>query len=171
MTCQNGKYRPSLSISESEGEIFVDSRQANEALKSIDAAEARLAGALKCPPWRHAAFGVVMATFIFALTVPSPIFAPAFLFAIVGVVWLLAYDRRTSGIFTHGLKSGPTLPIVVVLIIVMIALALIAIPARQIPFPSLRSMLCTGTAFIIATAASVLAKRIVVASLRKGIGQ
>jgi|SRR6185312_12053228 len=85
--------------------------QATDALTALDAkraAEAQLARACNCPPWRHAVFGLLMG----ALVV-SPAFEQTIRFAIlVGILCciplIIRSDRKRMGMFINGYRRGKT---------------------------------------------------------------
>ncbi len=142
--------------------------EARAALAAVDCAKARLAEAMACPPWRHAAFGALMASLVLAVTVPSPWLLPIQIVSFAGMVLLLRHDRVRYGVFVNGYRRGRTLPVTLGLLAAELGIVLLALPARQLPFPSPRGLACVAAAFLIATLASVLFQRVWIAEIRVG---
>jgi hypothetical protein len=148
----------------------MDSKQAREALDAVQGAREQLAQAVDCPPWRHAAFGAVMAAMIAANAVPRPFFAPLFVVSMAATVWLALGDRRRSGTFVNGWRPGRTLPLSGGLFVVLLSLIFMARRGRSEVLLTSQGLLAIALAFVIGTAASVLWQRIYLAELRAGAG-
>lgn len=142
--------------------------EARAALDAMGSANAGLADAMACPPWRHAAFGVLMASLVLAVTVPSAWFLPIQIVSLAGLILLLRHDRARYGVFVNGYRRGRTLPVTLALLAAELGIVFLAVPARHLPFPSVRGLACIAAAFAIATAASVLFQRIWIAEIRAG---
>ena len=146
----------------------MDETEAQAALTAMEQANEWLAGAMDCPPWRHAAFGAVMAAIVAAAG-----FREYFIFfylpAMLGVVLLVRSDRRRTGTFVNGWRRGKTLPLSIVLMGVMLVLIFAEIHARLAGLSAGTRISIGGVAFAIATAASVIFQRIYLAELRKDL--
>jgi hypothetical protein len=95
------------------------------ALEAKQYAEAQMARAANCPPWRHAIFGLMMggliATPAFATPIPFGILA-----GILCLIPLIIHsDRKRMGMFINGYRRGKTR--VVAFGIVAVELALYAV--------------------------------------------
>ena len=81
---------------------------ARSALEAKHYAEAQMAKAANCPPWRHAIFGLMMgglvATPAFALPVRIAILVA--LLAVIPIIVLS--DRKRMGMFINGYRRGKT---------------------------------------------------------------
>lgn len=148
----------------------MDRNEAREALDAVDGAREQLARAMHCPPWRHAAFGVVMATLIAANAVPRLFFAPLFVVAMAATVWLVRGDRRRTGTFVNGWRRGRTLPLSGGLFVVLLALIFMARRGRSEVFVTAQGLLAIGLAFAVGTLVSVVWQRVYLAELRSGAG-
>lgn len=148
----------------------MDHTEAREALDAVQGAREQLARAVDCPPWRHAAFGAVMAALIAANVVPRPFFAPLFIVSMAATVWLTLGDRRRSGTFVNGWRRGRTLPLSGGLFVALLGLIFVARHGRAEMAVSSEGLLAIALAFVIGTAASVLWQRIYLAELREGAG-
>jgi hypothetical protein len=86
----------------------MDTIDARSALEAKQSAEAQMARAAICPPWRHALFGLMMGTLV-----SSPAFDMPLRVLIVGSVLLMIpvivhYDRKRMGMFINGYRRGKT---------------------------------------------------------------
>lgn len=85
--------------------------ESSDALSALDAkraAEAQIAKAANCPPWRHAVFGLLMGALV-----ASPAFDTlpriAILIAILACIPLIIHsDRKRTGMFINGYRRGKT---------------------------------------------------------------
>lgn len=148
----------------------MDSNEARQALDAVQGAREHLAQAMDCPPWRHAAFGAVMATLIAANAVARPFFAPLFVISMAATVWLVRGDRRRTGTFVNGWRRGRTLPLSGGLFVVLLALIFMARRGHSDVFVTPQGLLAIGLAFAIGTITSIAWQRVYLAELRGGTG-
>lgn len=144
----------------------------NDAIEALGAAQGardRLAESMTCPPWRHAAFGAVMAAMIAANALPRAFHAPLFIGAMAAAVWLVRDDRRRTGTFVNGWRRGRTLPLPGGLFAVMIALIFMARRGTSELFLTGQGALAIALAFVIGTGASVVWQRVYLAELGSGL--
>jgi hypothetical protein len=99
----------------------------NEARAALDAAQDATSSLVEtaraaCPPWRHAAFALVMALLVLSTGLPLPWRLALFLTGMIGTGWLAAWDRRRSGIFVNGFRRGATRPVALALLGMMLVL-------------------------------------------------
>lgn len=135
--------------------------EARAALDGIDDVQRALAlKATHCPPWRHAAFGLVMALLVlgqgFGLAVQMPLLA----FAMLGVVLLVTDDRRRYGVFINGYRKGRTRLVSVALVIAMLVVMGGEIHARVAGLSLATKLGLAGVAFAVAVGASVAWSRV-----------
>lgn len=83
----------------------------SEALSALDAkraAEAQMARAANCPPWRHAVFGLMMggliASFAFAFVIRTAIMV----IVLACIPIIIRSDRKRMGMFINGYRRGKT---------------------------------------------------------------
>lgn len=101
-----------------------------EAASALDAkrqAEMQIAKAAKCPPWRHAIFGLLMGALI-----ASPAFETvariAILVAILACIPLTIHsDRKRMGMFINGYRRGKTRIVVAGILIVELGLYFVSV--------------------------------------------
>ncbi|KQM21342.1 hypothetical protein [Novosphingobium sp. Leaf2] len=149
----------------------MDKQEARAALAAAQGAADGLAQVSEaaCPPWRHAAFGVVMAMMVLAAGMPLPIYAALFVLAMGGVAALAAWDRRRTGVFVNGFRRGPTLPVSLALLGGMLALVFAQVHVRENGLGIVPSLGLAGGAFVLACGASIVFQRIYLRELRKGL--
>lgn len=120
-----------------------------------------------CPPWRHAAFGLVMALLVLSVSLPMPLQSALFLTGMGAVAALAAWDRRRSGIFVNGFRRGRTLPLSLALMGAMIALVFAEVHAREVVLGTATRLGIAAIAFILACLASVQFQRVYLRELRE----
>ena len=133
---------------------------AREALDSVGATRAQLAALGMCPPWRHAAFGAVMALLVGGVGFELPVQVACSVIALGAIAAIASYDRRRYGVFINGYRKGATRPFTFALLAVMIGLIAVQIWLRD-RGASDRVHLAIGIAgFLVGTGASVIWRRI-----------
>jgi len=103
--------------------------EAASALDAKRAAEAQMAEAANCPPWRHAVFGLLMGALV-----ASPAFDTitryAILIAILACIPVIVHsDRKRTGMFINGYRRGKTR--IVVFAILAVELSIYAFSAYR----------------------------------------
>jgi hypothetical protein len=100
----------------------MQSLDARSALDAKQSAEAQMAKAANCPPWRHAVFGLMMgglvATPAFALLARMIMLAA--LLVLIPVI--IHSDRKRMGMFINGYRRGKTRFVAVSILIVELSL-------------------------------------------------
>lgn len=97
----------------------------SEALSALAAkhqAEAQIAKAARCPPWRHAVFGLLMGALV-----ATPAFGFAVRSAILVVILccvalVIQSDRRRMGMFINGYRRGKTRVVAIATLLVELSL-------------------------------------------------
>ena len=107
--------------------MTISPEEASATLASINDSTRRLAAVADCPPQRHLAFALLMGTLIslpgFPITVVFALEALIF----VGMVLIIRWDKRRTGMFINGYRRGRTRPLVALLLGTMIALVIAGI--------------------------------------------
>ncbi len=103
--------------------------EAASALDAKRAAEAQMARAANCPPWRHAVFALLMGALV-----ASPAFDTVPRFAILVLILccipvIIHSDRKRTGMFINGYRRGKTR--VVVFAILAVELSIYAYSAYR----------------------------------------
>ncbi|URW75435.1 hypothetical protein M9980_12990 [Sphingomonas donggukensis] len=143
----------------------MDSNEARTALLGVDAARARLAQVSDCPPWRHAAFGGIMALFVGGVTLPAPWPMAATVVGLVAVAIVAHGDRRRTGMFVNGYRRGATLGVTAALLAVLFVLVAIGLRLRIDDGATLAKVALAAATFAIATGFSVVWQRVYVREL------
>jgi hypothetical protein len=139
--------------------------EATTALSALDAkrtAEAQMAKAATCPPWRHAVFGLMMGGLI-----ASPAFDYLIRFAILaGLLCLIPIiirsDRRRTGMFINGYRRGKTRIVVTCIMVVELGLYAIGVERSVDHGDHLTPLLLGAAGVVIGIAGSLLWQRVFV---------
>jgi hypothetical protein len=107
--------------------MSTSSTDAAEALAAMRASQARLAAAADCPPARHLAFGAVMGCLVATPALPTLYTLVAEAVLIVCVALIVRWDRRRTGMFINGYRSGRTRPITFAMLAIFLALYLASV--------------------------------------------
>ncbi|MEQ7873603.1 hypothetical protein ABDK56_06310 [Sphingomonas sp. ASV193] len=134
--------------------------EAIAALGSVDAANAALARAASCPPWRHAAFGALMGLLVFSAGQPVMVQSALTAACMGGVAVIAVSDRRRMGVFVNGYRKGATLPVTLALLGVMLVLIFAELHARDSGLSLATKAALALAAAAIGTAGSVRWQRI-----------
>jgi drug/metabolite transporter (DMT)-like permease len=129
--------------------------EARAALDSTAAARAQIAALGLCPPWRHAAFGGIMALLVGGLGFELPVQIGCTVLALAGVAFVASYDRRRYGVFVNGYRRGATRPVVAALLLAVIALMVLQIYLREHGAAPWAPFAVTAAAFAVAVTGSV----------------
>jgi len=147
----------------------MDRNEAAAALAGVNGAHERLAQQIgNCPPWRHAAFGLVMATMIGTASVSLPVQMVGLVVAMALVVAIFLDDRRRYGVFINGYRRGATLPLTLSLAGLMAVMLVASVHAREAGLSLWTKAGITALTFAFATAVSVVWQRIYLRELRGG---
>lgn len=87
------------------------STDAAEALDAMRASQARLAAAANCPPERHLAFAGLFGGLVATPALPVTWSLIAEGVILLGIVLVVRWDRRRTGMFINGYRSGRTRPV------------------------------------------------------------
>jgi uncharacterized membrane protein len=82
-----------------------------EALSALDAkrqAEAQIARAANCPPWRHAVFGAMMGALIASFAFEFVLRTAILVIVLVCIPIIVRSDRKRMGMFINGYRRGKT---------------------------------------------------------------
>lgn len=105
----------------------MDQDQARQGLDAISDAQRAVARASAAPLGRHAGFAAVMAALTLSLALPQPYLIVLLAVALAGVVGLVQWDRRHTGMFVNGYRRGRTLLLTLVLAATTVALNLLTV--------------------------------------------
>ncbi|WP_420607004.1 hypothetical protein [Novosphingopyxis sp.] len=139
---------------------------ARAALDAVDDTRMKLADVAESPPWRHAAFGAVMAALVFSVSLPILFQGAVTAVAMAGVAVLAQGDRRRKGAFVNGWRVGKTLWVVLLILAVILGMMMLSVSTRGEPAPAPLAVLAAGGSFVGASVGSVIWKRVFRAEMR-----
>ena len=142
--------------------------EARAALDSAGAARAQIAALGVCPPWRHAAFGAIMALLVGGLGFELPVQVACTVLAFGGIAFVASYDRRRYGVFINGYRKGATRPLTFALAAMIAALFVLQIWLRDHHAAEVARLAVGLAAFLIATGMSVLWSRVFRREMERG---
>lgn len=145
----------------------MNANEANQALEAVSSAKRSIAAASAAPLWRHVAFGVVMALLMLSIAAGQPFWMLPWALSMFGVVLLLWWDRRQTGLFVNGYRQGRTLPLTLALLVVTVALAFAAV-RLNIHGERQLALLTVPVAFVVALGASLWWERIFLREMGAG---
>ena len=141
--------------------------EAAAALAGVSSAEHRLADQIgACPPWRHAAFGGVMALLVGGASLPLLLQSTTVAVGMALVALIVHYDRRRYGVFINGYRRGKTLPLTLLLLGGVLLLLIAQIHAREAGLSAWTKAGITALTFLYAVAGSVVWQRVFLGELR-----
>lgn len=146
----------------------MERQDAQSALGSIGDAQAQLASAVECPPWRHALFGLIMASLVLGLGLDRPIQWILLAASLAMTALTVVADRRRMGVFANGYRRGATLPVALGILAVTLALVIVQIRLREADAAMAFRLATAAAEFVLATLASVLWQNRFRAELLKG---
>ena len=131
-------------------------RRVVAALAGVRTAETRLAGKVaNCPPWRHAAFGGVLAILIGSIAISTQAQIVGTVIVLALIVLIVQSDRRRYGVFVNGYLRGKTRSMTLVYLGAMTTLVSAAMYMRLNDFSIFSKLALAAIAFALATAISV----------------
>lgn len=86
----------------------METSEAMSALEAKRQAEAQMARAANCPPWRHAMFGLLMGALVASVAFDTPIRFAIMAAILVSIPLIIHSDRKRMGMFIYGYRRGKT---------------------------------------------------------------
>jgi hypothetical protein len=102
----------------------------SEALSALDAkraAEAQIARAATCPPWRHALFGLLMGGLVATPAFDLPARSAILVLILCCVPVIIHYDRKRLGMFINGYRRGKTRVVAVGTVLVELSIYAVSV--------------------------------------------
>gem|GEM_PF-194954 len=109
-------------IGKGDSLVNPSSTDAAEALAAMHASQARLAAAANCPPERHLAFAGLLGGLVATPALPATWSLVAEGVILLGIVLVVRWDRRRTGMFINGYRSGRTRPVSFAMLAVFLVL-------------------------------------------------
>jgi hypothetical protein len=142
--------------------------EARAALDSNAAARAHLAALGMCPPWRHAAFGAIMALLVGGIGFETQVQTACTVLALGGIAFVASYDRRRYGVFINGYRKGATLKVSIGLLVGVLALMMLQIYLRDQHASTAVHLWIALAAFVFSTWGSVIWGRVFRREMERG---
>ena len=117
------KVERTLSMLE-RGELVMteDAAEAAHALAAMQASQARLASAARCPPERHLAFAAIVAAYVACPALPFVAMMGAEAVLLLVVATVVRWDKRRTGMFINGYRPGKTRPVMLAVLACVLGL-------------------------------------------------
>jgi uncharacterized membrane protein len=100
---------------------------AASALEAKKNAEAQMARAATCPPWRHAAFGLLMGALVATPAFDMPIRTSILVLILCCIPIIIQSDRKRMGMFINGYRRGKTRIVAIGILAVELSLYAVAV--------------------------------------------
>lgn len=136
-----------------------------EALSALDAkrqAEAQIARAATCPPWRHAVFGAMMGALIASFAFEFVIRTAILVIVLACIPIIVRSDRKRMGMFINGYRRGKTRWVAFGILAVWLPLYAISVHYGLDRHNHVVPLVLGLVGFAIGTAGSVLWQRVFV---------
>jgi len=98
-------------IGKGDSLVNPSSTDAAKALAAMHASQARLAAAANCPPERHLAFAGLLGGLVATPALPTTWTLVAEGVILLGIALVVRWDRRRTGMFINGYRTGRTRPV------------------------------------------------------------
>lgn len=140
----------------------MDHLEALSALEAKRSAEAQIARAANCPPWRHALFGLMMGGLIASFAFDFVLRTAILLIALAAIPIIIRSDRNRMGMFINGYRRGKTRVVTFGILLVWLPLYAAAVHYALSLHDRIVPLVLGAAAFVICTAGSVLWQRVFV---------
>jgi hypothetical protein len=147
---------------ESEEDRVMEARTALNVLEAKRAAEAQMATAATCPPWRHAIFGLMMGGLIASPAVDYPLRFAILAGLLCLVPIIIRSDRKRTGMFINGYRRGKTRIVVFGILVIELGLYTIGLVRSIDHGDHLTPLLLGAAGVVIGIVGSILWQRVFV---------
>jgi hypothetical protein len=138
----------------------MDESEALTALAAKKLAEAQIAKAVHCPPWRHAVFGLLMGGLVASPALPLAIRTLLIVLILASIPIIINSDRKRMGMFISGYRRGKTRVVVVGILIVELGLYGLSVYCGLVLSDHLTPLLLGLAGFLIGTLGSIVWQRV-----------
>ena len=105
----------------------MENLDARSALEAKHYAEAQIARAATCPPWRHAVFGLLMGGLVASPAFDMPIRMLILVLILACIPIIIHSDRKRMGMFINGYRRGKTRIVAIGILAVELSLYAVAV--------------------------------------------
>jgi len=105
----------------------MQSLEARSALDAKQFAEAQMARAATCPPWRHGVFGLMMGGLVASPAFEMPVRMGILTALLLLIPVIIHSDRKRMGMFINGYRRGKTRVVAIGILVVELSLYAVAV--------------------------------------------
>lgn len=143
----------------------MDHSEALSALAAKREAEAQMARAAQCPPWRHAAFGFMLGGLIASFAFEFAIRTAIMVIIVACIPIIIRSDRKRTGMFINGYRRGKTRLVTFGIIALWLPLYSLGVYYGLELHNHVMPLLVGLAAFVLATIGSVIWQRVFVSEM------
>jgi hypothetical protein len=140
----------------------MEALDARSALEAKQAAEAQMARAAVCPPWRHGLFGLIMGCLVATPAFDMPIRMGLLVLMLCLIPVIVHSDRKRTGMFINGYRRGKTRIVVFAILAVQMSLYAVSVVRGIGHDDHLTPLLLGVVGLVSATIGSVIWQRVFV---------
>jgi len=126
----------------------MQSLEARSALDAKHFAEAQMARAATCPPWRHGVFGLMMGGLVASPAFELPVRMGILVALLLLIPVIIHSDRKRMGMFINGYRRGKTRIVAFGILILELSLYAVAV-VRGLDHPDSVTPLILGVAGVV----------------------
>lgn len=140
----------------------MDTLDARSALAAKQHAEAQMAKAALCPPWRHAVFGLMMGGLIASFAFEFVLRTAILVVVLACIPIIVQSDRKRTGMFINGYRRGKTRIVIAGILLAWMPLYALSVYYGLDRHDHVTPLLLGLVGFLMATAGSVIWQRVFV---------
>jgi hypothetical protein len=136
--------------------------EARTALEAKRQAEAQMARAAQCPPWRHALFGLLMGGIIASFAFDFVIRTAILVVILACLPVIIHSDRKRTGMFINGYRRGKTRLVIAGILLVWLPLYALSVYYALDLHNHVVPLLLGAVGFVVTAIGSVIWQRVFV---------
>ena len=136
--------------------------EARPALAAKRQAEAQMARAAQCPPWRHALFGLLMGGIIASFAFDFVIRTAILVVILACLPVIIHSDRKRTGMFINGYRRGKTRLVIAGILLVWLPLYALSVYYALDLHNHVVPLLLGAVGFVVTAIGSVIWQRVFV---------
>ena len=143
----------------------METLDARSALEAKQYAEAQMARAATCPPWRHAVFGLMMGGLIASFAFEFAIRTAILVIVLAAIPIIVQSDRKRMGMFINGYRRGKTRLVTFGILLIWVPLYGVSVYYSLDRHNHVVPLLLGLAGFVIGTLGSVIWQRVFVSEM------
>jgi len=140
----------------------MQSMEARSALDAKQFAEAQMARAATCPPWRHGVFGLMMGGLVASPAFEMPVRMGILTALLLLIPVIIHSDRKRMGMFINGYRRGKTRVVAIGILVVELSLYAVAVVRGLDHHDSVTPLVLGAAGVVIGTIGSMIWQRVFV---------